>query len=163
MKYCNTCKTEKQDSDFHRLLRRGVERLQPKCKSCHKEYVSNNRKRVNITNLAWHHKNWERSRARHRKWCEKSKEHLLAKDRRNFKARQLRIPKWLTKSDWIEIDWAYEIARQRTKETGIPHEVDHIVPTQGENVSGLHVPWNLQVITRAQNLAKRNNFEVNYA
>lgn len=34
------------------------------------------------------------------------------------------------------------------------YEVDHIVPLHGENVSGLHVPWNLKVIPKTINRAK---------
>ena len=37
-------------------------------------------------------------------------------------------------------------------------QVDHILPICGEKVSGLHVPWNLQVITAEQNREKGNNF-----
>ena len=39
-------------------------------------------------------------------------------------------------------------------------EVDHIIPIKGlidgRPVSGLHVPWNLQYLTKAQNRAKKN-------
>lgn len=69
-------------------------------------------------------------------------------------SKQLRTPKWLTKSDWIEIKWAHSEARKRTKETGIKYVVDHIIPLQGKNISGLHCPQNLQIITHKQNSRK---------
>ena len=44
-----------------------------------------------------------------------------------------------------------------TDKTGIPHEVDHYYPLQGENICGLHVPWNLQIIPASENRQKHNS------
>jgi 5-methylcytosine-specific restriction endonuclease McrA len=45
------------------------------------------------------------------------------------------------------------------KSTGVQWHVDHIIPLQGKNVSGLHVPENLQVIQGSLNIKKGNRFD----
>jgi len=35
-------------------------------------------------------------------------------------------------------------------------EVDHVIPLRGENVCGLHVENNMQILTRAENIKKGN-------
>lgn len=50
------------------------------------------------------------------------------------------------------------MARQMTLATGIPHEVDHVVPLLGKTVSGLHVENNLRVIPMLENRRKSNIF-----
>ena len=52
----------------------------------------------------------------------------------------------------------YEEAARVTVETGVPHEVDHVVPLQAVDVCGLHVPWNLRVDTAEANRRKQNRW-----
>lgn len=49
-------------------------------------------------------------------------------------------------------------ARELTQSSGIKHVCDHVVPLQHPSVCGLTVPWNMQVITYAQNAAKSNKW-----
>lgn len=65
-------------------------------------------------------------------------------------------PKWLTRRQKTEIRQLYQIAITMTKTTGEQYVVDHIVPLRAETVCGLHVPWNLRVITQEENLKKSN-------
>lgn len=67
-----------------------------------------------------------------------------------------RTPVWLSKDDLWLIKEAYILAKQRTKLFGFSWHVDHVIPLRGKSVSGLHVPWNLQVIPAKTNIAKGN-------
>ena len=53
----------------------------------------------------------------------------------------------------------YEEARKLTEETGIVHNVDHIIPIKNDLVCGLNVPWNLQILTEFENKSKKNKFD----
>ena len=65
-------------------------------------------------------------------------------------------PKWLTKQERLQMRDLYVQARKMTELTRERYVVDHIVPLRGEEVCGLHVPWNLRVITQDENLKKSN-------
>lgn len=67
-----------------------------------------------------------------------------------------RTPKWLTPEQLLEIKNIYIEATEMTEQLHQEYEVDHMIPLQGENVSGLHVPWNLRIITRRENRSKKN-------
>ncbi len=69
-------------------------------------------------------------------------------------------PKWLTQEHKTAIKQFYLDAMLVSKVTGVPYAVDHIVPLRGELVSGLHVPWNLAVITREENSKKSNKINL---
>jgi hypothetical protein len=69
-------------------------------------------------------------------------------------------PSWLTSIDKAKISSFYEIASALDVQIGVKHHVDHIVPIKGKSISGLHVPWNLQVLTATENLRKHNCYEI---
>lgn len=88
--------------------------------------------------------------------------HIHAKCSAKQRALRLqRIPKWLTNDHKKVVNAYYSIAQRLTCENNEPWQVDHIVPLQGKLVSGLHVPWNLQLMKRSENRAKSNSFGVN--
>lgn len=93
-----------------------------------------------------------------KQYAKDNPEKINARNRKRMLAQLNRVPKWLTKSDLTEIEWAYKIAKDLTKETGIKHVVDHIIPLQGKNISGLHCSQNLQIITAKENNIKKNKF-----
>lgn len=65
-------------------------------------------------------------------------------------------PPWLTYTQKQEMRALYQQAAIITKTTGVRYVVDHIIPLNGGTVCGLHVPWNLQVMTQEENLKKSN-------
>lgn len=65
-------------------------------------------------------------------------------------------PPWITAEQKLQMRHLYLQAQKLTKMTGERYVVDHIVPLISECVCGLHVPWNLRVITQEENLYKSN-------
>lgn len=76
----------------------------------------------------------------------------------SFRRRRFRdaTPRWLSAEQKMEIRLKYRLAIELSRATGVRHAVDHEIPLQGEDVCGLHVPWNLRVITQDENLKKSN-------
>ena len=82
----------------------------------------------------------------------------MYKEMTSLRRRRFRdaTPKWLTENQRMEIRLKYRLAIELSRATGERHAVDHIIPLHGESVCGLHVPWNLQVLTQKDNLTKYN-------
>lgn len=91
--------------------------------------------------------------ARSRKWAEENPARAAANYRMaaaRYRAAKLKAtPPWLDTKLKTEIKWFYDNCKQ-----GL--HVDHVVPLQGKNVCGLHVPWNLRLICAKENCKKGN-------
>ena len=89
-------------------------------------------------------------------WKANNKTQVLADNKVRRRKHRDATPPWLTRKQKSEIRQLYQIAITMTQTTGEQYVVDHIVPLRGESVCGLHVPWNLRVITQDENLKKSN-------
>lgn len=97
-------------------------------------------------------------RAKQREWVKNNLPKVLARTHKYQAAKLNATPKWLTKDQLKQIEQFFVESSRLTRETGIPHEVDHVVPLCGKNVSGLHVPWNLQIMEQSKNRQKFNKY-----
>jgi hypothetical protein len=122
-----------------------------------KEWTIRSPGRAGINHAAWRKLNPRKVAAFSAAWSRRNpdKKAAIGAVRRGAKLR--RIPPW---ADRAAIMAVFEEAKRLTAETGVPHEVDHEIPLQGELVSGLHTHANLCIRTRAENRRKGNKFRV---
>ena len=135
-------------------------------KAYHKAYYQANKAHLDAKNkeaskssayLLWK-KTWSKDYSR--RYIEANRGKFNAKASKRHAAKKQRTPKWLTSLHYQQIEVFYAASVSLSKEFGFPLNVDHIVPLQGKYVSGLHVPWNLQVIPESENNSKRNTFKL---
>ena len=174
-KVCTKCSVERSVSEYS-PDKRAKDGLNTECKPC-----KNARQRI------YRAKNLKARREANKKWRAGATAHLKAyqktyhaenrdarnKARRNYqknnkgkvaannaKRRAAKMNRTVGWADLEAIKAIYKQASQLTVETGIQHHVDHIIPMQGQLVSGLHVETNLQILTASENCAKGNSYEV---
>ncbi len=152
---CNDClKIYREKTRQHRIdyLRRWREN-NPDARKIH---YQNNKERSSVYAKQYRELNGPRLRKNTVRWQKENLDKDAAKTARRRAAKLKAIPPWITKEQLREIKELYTCAQMFKLYTGQEYHVDHIVPLQGENVCGLHVPWNLQVITAQENLSKSN-------
>lgn len=176
-KKCSKCLEIKHITDFGKLSSSN-DGLQYHCKPCIKlkkaAFRKNNPKSVKLSIWKWKQRNPEKARAAQRKgfsnyynknkdihrervsdWFTRNpgKRAFYNAGRRFLQAKQA-IP--LNDEQKNQMKLIYSEAQRITKEIGVTHHVDHIFPLAGKNCSGLHVPWNLQIISFTENVRKSN-------
>jgi hypothetical protein len=163
MKHCPECKTDKPFSMFSKNASR-YDGLQSHCKDCRAarrkaDYNKNREKEISV-NRAWAENNPDalKKKARKHRQSPHGRVYYRTKDAARRASRLNATPSWLTQEHHEQIKLIYAHAKECEMLTGDKYHVDHIVPLQGENVSGLHVPWNLQVLPADINIAKSNKF-----
>jgi hypothetical protein len=177
MKLCVTCNVEKEDNKFRQLKTRLNSWCHECCKKHRKEWYQKNRD-SEIAKAKEYHKKTYADKREHKvkkaiEWVKNNPEKYKVNAKRCYEKTKLKrfayqalarakrrnaVPKWFD-SIKEDVQKIYIEARTKTLETGIPHEVDHIIPLVSNYVCGLHVPNNLRVITRYENRSKQNKLQ----
>jgi hypothetical protein len=163
LKKCIECTLDKEFSAFYYK-----ENLCKKCrnkKANLKAYPNRNAPKGQMSSEArrqaqarYREKHRDKIRAKQREWVKNNLPKVLARTHKYQAAKLNATPKWLTKDQLKQIEAIFVESHRLTKETGVKREVDHIVPLCGREVSGLHVPWNLQILERSKNRQKFNKY-----
>ena len=152
---------------------RWVEANPEKVRGYKRKWKQNNRDKVYASCVAWrqanpHYKQMARAAAvawrsankgkmseLGRAWRASNRSWLTSMEgmRRSLKAKA--TPEW---ADEFIISEIYDLADLRSRITGIPWQVDHIVPIKSRIVCGLHTDANLRVITALENSSKGNRW-----
>jgi hypothetical protein len=147
-------------------------------------WVKQNPERAREAVRRWKKKNKARVRSVQKQWCEKNAkknteyqrqwraehpgqakggkitpEKACEYEARRRAAKLQRTPRWLSDEQRAQIVRIYEAAARLTRNASAVYHVDHIIPLRGSTVSGLHVPWNLQILRATDNLKKGNRVQ----
>jgi hypothetical protein len=181
-KLCGRCKQVKERDDYASDKSRH-DGLSAKCKACCKlkatayyeknsekektrtaafaaenrdyyiKYRKKNSASENARGAKWRAENPDRERARSIKYRTNNPDKVAAKTAKYRSAKLRATPIW---ADLVAVEAFYSESARITRETGIEHHVDHIVPLQSKLVCGLHVANNLRVLPGTDNKSKGN-------
>ncbi len=183
MQICNQCHSEKLEDQYRSRIQRGKPYIEKVCKQCQnsntaarakERYANDPDFRAKIAAYQKKYFSTEKGREANRRGnqryvsTEGGREVTRQANRRQRKERPA-VDRFLSRTrhlskrnrvpEWADIDAiraVYAEAERLTKETGIVHHVDHIVPLHSPIVSGLHWHGNLRPLPAAENIAKGN-------
>jgi len=121
-----------------------------------KIYRRENKQAVKQQRSDWYQANRDAKLKKNAEWKSNNRHKLTAYAAKRRAMLINAMPVWI---DIAEIEFLYQERDRLTAETNIIHHVDHIIPINGVNVCGLHVPWNLRVIPAIDNLKKGVSYE----
>lgn len=172
------CVVCKKDSNEFFIKDRKTNRLDTSCKRCRtvsnevrrqkniekdvenkKVYYKNNKEYLYKLSKEWNKNNSELNKSYKKKWKQNNKDKRRADDALRWACKLKATPIWLTKEQKVEIEQFYTDANDLQWLSEEKLHVDHIIPLRGKNVCGLHVPWNLQILTASKNVSKGNRYE----
>lgn len=160
---CRECENEKSRlrQVRRRLIPEEIEKdkekaKNPKRKAVAKKWRLENIEKDRVLCRKYKSKNIIRLRAEKSKWVKNNPDKNAASRAKGRAAKLKATPSWLTTEHLKEIERFYRVAKILKQISKQEFHVDHIVPLQGENVCGLHVPWNLQILKATVNCGKRN-------
>lgn len=152
-KYCSKCKEFLPFRAFG-YNRNAKDGRHYRCKVCASKttaaWQAANVAWVKIINAGWYRKNRKRVIAYAGAWRKANPGKSSALSMAHKAAKLHATPPWVNLK---EIEKIYVEAAQ------LGLTVDHRIPLQGRGVRGLHVPWNLQFLTKSENSSKGNRWE----
>lgn len=161
MKKCSLCGVEKPLFEFNKHKNR-KDGHQTACRICNKNYVIkhyyNNQDQIAEQRKQKYPGVQKRRLEYGKTHYENNKAQYFARSAIRRSTKLQRTPPWLSEECALEIKTLYTRAQLIKQFTGEIWHVDHIVPLKGKKVSGLHVPWNLQLLPAEENLSKANKF-----
>lgn len=168
--YCKECEKAHQKSSWckNKAIKtarhsRYVENNREKINLISRKSKSRNKAKISLTSRFYYINNKNTINKKAKIYYQLNRGDFIARYKKRETLKAQACPAWLNAQHWIEMKDMYKLAQQLSTVENIQYHVDHIVPLQGKNVCGLHVPWNLQLLTATQNLQKHNKLEVLYA
>lgn len=130
----------------------GAERKYCSSKCCKAQWRLNNAEKDLFSKAQWLKNNPEKRKESSSSYQKRNKayynQYSSLRSRHVLQAK----PKVLSELDCLYLEEFYDLASK------LNLEVDHIIPIKHPKVCGLHVPANLQLLSRAENARKSNKF-----